>query len=203
MNKKILIVDDHSVVRVGTSIILENEFKDITLAFASDYDEIKEKLSTEKFDLILLDLDIPGSLFKEMIKELKAIQNDILIMIFSSYKEDIAIQYIKEGADGFFNKLNSEAALVKAVASMFESGYYYPAELIHQFVKEPKKAANEILSEREFQIFKLLAIGNGNLEIANILNIQVSTVGTYKKRIFDKLKIKNIIDLAKIYSNLH
>ncbi|RMZ59364.1 LuxR family transcriptional regulator [Chryseobacterium nematophagum] len=59
------------------------------------------------------------------------------------------------------------------------------------------------LREREFQIFKLLAIGNGNLEIANILNIQVSTVGTYKKRIFDKLKIKNIIDLAKIYSNLH
>lgn len=204
MNKKILIADDHHVVRVGTSMILKSKINDISIDFAENYTEVKQKLASQKFDLVILDIDMPESTFKLMIKELKTIQEDLLIMIFSMYKDNVAMQYIREGAEGFLNKLSDEKTIVKAVNSIFEDGFYYPPQIISQIAKG-KIGINvaEILSKREFQVFELLAIGNGNLEIANILDIKIPTVGTYKRRINEKLKINNIIELLNIYNEIH
>lgn len=202
MNKKILIADDHYVVRLGTALVLENQFAKIAIDYAENYDEVKSKLHAEKFDLIILDIEMPGSTFKYMIKELKMIQEDLMIMIFSSYKESVAIEYIQEGAEGYLNKLSSEKTLIKAIQSIFEDGYYYPLKLIKQLSsRSQKKEVELILSERELQVFKLLAEGNGNLEIANILQIQMTTASTYKRRIYAKLGVNNLIDLLKIYNN--
>ncbi|WP_449397791.1 response regulator [Chryseobacterium wanjuense] len=202
MNKKILIADDHYVVRLGTALILESQFAKISIDYAESYDEVKSKLNSEKFDLIILDIEMPGSTFKKMIKELKIIQEDLMIMIFSSYKESVAIEYIQEGAEGYLNKLSSEKTLIKAVQSIFEDGYYYPFKLVKQLSARPQKEEVEsVLSEREFQVFKLLVEGNGNLEIANILQIQMTTASTYKRRIYAKLGVNNIIDLLKIYNS--
>lgn len=203
MNKKILIADDHSVVRLGTSIALEDRIDNITIDFAANYNELKEKLTHEKFDLLILDIEMEGSIYKLMISELKNIQEDLLIMIFSSSDESVAIEYILEGAEGYVNKLSNDETLAKAVRSIFQNGQYYPASLIKQFSeRSDKKNPKEILSEREFQIFKLLSEGNGNLEIANLLKIQSGTMSTYKKRIYTKLGVKNLIELFKIYKNL-
>ncbi|WP_344826617.1 response regulator transcription factor [Chryseobacterium ginsenosidimutans] len=203
MNKKIIIADDHSVVRLGTSIALEDQIDNITIDFAINYHELKEKLIREKFDLVILDIEMEGSIYKHMISELKMIKNDLLIMIFSSSDEHIAIEYILEGAEGYVSKLSSDETLAKAVRSIFQNGQYYPPGIIKQFSERSgKKHPKEILSEREFQIFKLLGEGNGNLEIANLLKIQSGTMSTYKKRIYTKLGVKNLIELFKIYKNL-
>ena len=203
MGKKILIADDHSVVRLGTSVVLENQLDDISIDFAVNYDELKEKLRVEKFDLLILDIEMEGSIYKFMVKELKMIQNDLLIMIFSSSKENVAVEYIMEGAEGYLSKLSSDEALAKAVKSILENGHYYPSALVKQLSeKTHKKDPKEILSKREFQVFKLLGEGNGSLEISNTLNIQAGTMSTYKKRIYTKLGVKNLIDLFKIYKNL-
>jgi|UPI0006464134 DNA-binding NarL/FixJ family response regulator len=204
MKKKILIADDHSVVRLGTALVLENQITDIDCDYAENYDEVKEKLKEEKFDLLILDIDMEGSTYKYMIRELKNIQEDILILMFSSYKENVAVEYIQEGAEGFLNKMSSEKILVRAVRSIFEDGFYYTPQLIEQLSKyQQKKDVNEVLSERELQVFRLLAEGNGNLEIANALNIQMTTASTYKRRVFAKLGVNNVIELLKIYNSSH
>ncbi|RMZ59229.1 DNA-binding response regulator [Chryseobacterium nematophagum] len=204
MSKKILIADDHHVVRVGTALILKNTFPDYSLEYAINYPEAKEKLKIERFDLILLDIDMPGSILKGMVKELKTIQEDVLIIIFSNYKEEVAIQYINEGADGFLNKLSDEESLVNAINTIFKDGYYYSNQIIKKMRNHSENSDPRlILSKREFEVFELLAKGNGNLEIANILNLEPPTVGTYKKRIFEKLDVENTIEIFKIYKDLH
>ncbi|WP_415326247.1 response regulator [Chryseobacterium sp. MMS23-Vi53] len=202
MNKKILIADDHSVVRLGTALVLENQFSNIFCDYAENYGEVKKKLHEERFDLLILDIDMEGSTFKLMIKELKMIQEDLPILIFSSYKENIAVEYIQEGAEGFLNKLSSEHTLIRAVQTIFEAGFYYTPQLIEQLsAYRQKKDIIETLSERELQVFRLLAEGNGNLEIANILNIQMTTASTYKRRIYAKLGVDSVIDILKIYNS--
>jgi two-component system, NarL family, response regulator, fimbrial Z protein, FimZ len=204
MIKKILIADDHHVVRIGTAMILEKNFDDIEIDFAETYDEVKQKVETEKPDLIILDIELPGSILKSMVSEIKRISEEILILIFTSYKENIAVQYIEEGANGFLNKQSDPNIFVKAVDTIFREGSYYTPEVLHEMVKGMKtKKPTDILSERELEVFNLLAKGNGNLEIANTLDIQESTVGTYKRRVYQKLKITNLVELLEVYKGIH
>lgn len=204
MTKRILIADDHHVVRIGTALILEKNFNEFEIDFAETYDEIKQKVENVKFDLVILDIELPGSTFKSMVKEIKNISKDTLILIFTSYKESVAMQYIQEGANGFLNKLSDPETFVKTVEGIFRDGYYYTPEVLNEMVvRMQKKSPLEILSERELQVFDLLAKGNGNLEIANVLNIEESTVGTYKRRVYQKLKITNLVELLEIYNEIH
>ncbi|MBP1167210.1 DNA-binding NarL/FixJ family response regulator [Chryseobacterium sp. PvR013] len=204
MTKKILIADDHHVVRIGTAMILEKNFNHFEVDFAETYDEVKQKIQSEKYDLVILDIELPGSILKSMVKEIKVIAEDTLILIFTSYKENIALQYIEEGANGFLNKQSDPENFVKAVEALFKDGQYYTPEILSELLKGNKKRkAIENLSERELQVFNLLAKGNGNLEIANALDIEESTVGTYKRRVYQKLKITNLVELLEIYSEIH
>ena len=204
MTKKILIADDHHVVRIGTALILEKNFNQFEIDFAETYGEAKQKIESEKYDLVILDIELPGSILKSMVKEIKTISPESLILIFTSYKENIALQYIEEGANGFLNKQSDPENFVKAVEAIFKDGYYYTSEMMNEILKgNQRKKAIENLSERELQVFNLLAKGNGNLEIANALNIEESTVGTYKRRVYQKLKISNLVELLEIYSEIH
>lgn len=204
MTKKILIADDHHVVRIGTAMILEKNFNHFEVDFAETYGEAKNKIESEKYDLVILDIELPGSILKSMVKEIKKISEDTLILIFTSYKENIALQYIEEGANGFLNKQSDPDHFVKAIEALFKDGYYYTPEIMNELLKgNRKRNAVENLSEREMQIFNLLAKGNGNLEIANALNIEESTVGTYKRRVYQKLKITNLVELLDIYNEIH
>lgn len=204
MPKTILIADDHQVVRVGIRMIIEEAFPQSNIYFASSYDEVKMKLMNEAFDIVLLDINMPGSIYKAMIKDLKKIRESVKICIFSGYSEEIALQYIHEGAEGYISKNASNEELIEAIKQIMHNGFYYPITLIPKLVKKDSEN-NPLshLSERELQVFHLLSEGNGNLEIANFLNLEISTVSTYKKRIFKKLKIKNLIELIKIKSRIH
>lgn len=203
--KKILIIDDHYVVRAGTSLILHSNIKDLEIDEASTYLEALSKVKEKTYDLLLLDIDLPDTAHKKMVSELKKETDDIKILMYSSYTDaEIAIQYIREGADGYLNKMANEREIVNAVNNMLSIGYSFPQELVGIIARQVKKQHPiENLSARELEIFNLLTEGNGNLEISNLLKIKITTVSTYKKRIFEKLEVDTVIDLLLIKNKLH
>ena len=202
MTKKILIADDNYAARIGTGFVLEKNIKNLTIDFAGTYDEIKHKVKAEKYDLLVLEIELHGSIFKSMVKEIKALNENILIFIFSSCNENVALQYLEEGASGFLNKSCDTQALVKAVKTIFKKGYYSENIMNMDAVALTKNKPAEILSERERQVFNLLSQGIGNLEIAIALGIHESTVATFKARVYSKLKITNLVELLGIYKDM-
>jgi DNA-binding NarL/FixJ family response regulator len=199
MIKNILIADDHDIVLVGTSIILESRVQNAVIDQAEDYPETLEKIAVKKYDLVILDINMPESKNKKMISEIRAIDPDIKILIFSAYEEEIAVQYIKEGANGYVSKLSKSEEISDAVNKVFSDGYYYPSSIVSQLFNESPMDIIKNLSEREYEIFNLMVKGYGNLEISNKMGIQMPTISTYKKRIHKKLKTNNIADLIKLY----
>ncbi|PWW17706.1 response regulator transcription factor [Chryseobacterium sp. AG844] len=207
MNRKIIIADDHLVVRLGTTLILESHYKDVKISCAKSYIELTEKLYAESFDLLILDINMPESKYLSMIGEIKTIQPNLKILVFSVYDNDVAVRYIIEGADGYINKLSDENNILEAVHQIFETGTYYSPDIVKKLVSSAKKDTPinplETLSEREKEIFDLLVKGYGNIEISNELNLHLSTVSTYKARIYKKLNIKNAVDLVRLGDRNH
>ena len=207
MSYKILIVDDHMVVKTGVSIILNSEINDLDIQFASTFSETLDKVKQFSYDLIILDINIPGGKNIEMIPEIRAIVPEVKILMFSAHEEEFyALRYVSAGADVFLNKLSSEEKLIEAVRSIREFGKYLTENLIDQLnnnlLNDEPLNPFDLLSKREIEIVKLLVKGDRNLEISNFLGIQMSTVSTYKNRVFEKLKINNLVELIEKY-NLH
>lgn len=208
-NTRVLLADDHNVVRQGVSLILRESFKNIEVHHADTFDEVLINLDGGRFDILVLDINLPGGNSVSMIEKALAIQNDIRILIFSAYDEEqYAIRYIHAGAKGFLNKLSSEDKIIEAVQSIL-NGENYVSEKISEMMSENELNRAPInpldaLSNRELEIASLLAEGEGNLEISNKLNIQMSTVSTYKNRIFEKLGVSNLVSMVekfKLYSD--
>jgi DNA-binding NarL/FixJ family response regulator len=204
MTKKILIVDDHLVVRNGVAMVLEKQIEDVSISNAENFFAAIALLKDFSFDLIILDINIPGGKSTGMISEIRAIQPFVKILVFSAHEEEqYALKYISSGANGYLNKLCSEEKMMFAINSIFETSTYISSEILAMLLetKQSHKSVNprEVLSKRELQIAELLIEGNGNLEISNKLNIHMSTVSTYKARVFEKLKITNLVELINLY----
>lgn len=205
MQKNILIVDDHLVVRTGVSIILEEKFKHLNIATTENYTETLLFLSSTKVDLIILDINIPGGKNTTMIQEIRNIQPNVKILIFSVYEEEThACPYIIAGANGYLNKLSDRKKIVAVVDAVLKTGNYLTTDIIDALINASagKESLDPLdkLSKRELEISELLIKGDGNIEIANKLNIQLTTVTTHKNKIFSKLKIKNIIELITLFN---
>ncbi|MBD0726363.1 hypothetical protein B6A10_14380 [Flavobacterium sp. L1I52] len=205
MQKEILIVDDHLVVRTGVSIILEEKVKHISISTTDNFSDTIKLLKQKEFDLIILDINIPGGRNTLMIEEIKNIQPEVKILIFSVYDEEThACPYIIAGANGYLNKLSDKKKLTNAVESILKTGNYLTPDIIKDLVKAStnKESINPLdkLSKREKEISELLVHGDGNIEIANKLNIQLTTVSTHKNKIFSKLNIRNIVELITLYN---
>lgn len=206
MATNVLIVDDHLVVRNGVAMVLEKQIEEVGISNAENFFEAISHLKDEIFDLVILDINIPGGKNTQMISDIRAVQPDVKILMFSAHEEEqFAFKYIFAGANGYLNKLSSESKMILAINSVLETGTYIPSELAGKLVEAGmnKKSINPLdsLSKREFQIAELLINGNGNLEISNKLDIHMSTVSTYKARIFEKLKINNLVELITLYNN--
>jgi DNA-binding NarL/FixJ family response regulator len=199
---KIVLVDDHSVVRHGVSVLLKKAFDGITIAHADNFEDLLGVLN-QKQDLLFLDINFPGGNSTKMVEEIKAKYPDVLIMMFTAYDESrYALRYLHAGANGFLNKYSKDEEIIKAVKLILENGTYV-SDVVKELILENallKKPVNplEKLSDREIEVAELLVNGDGNLEISNKLNIQMSTVSTFKTRIFDKLGINNIVKLVEI-----
>ncbi|QEE48080.1 response regulator transcription factor [Flavobacterium alkalisoli] len=205
----ILIADDHSVVRQGVALILREAFNSVNIYHAESFSEIAEILKKQSINLILLDINLPGGNNVGMINNIKEIQSSIKVLMFSAYDEDqYAVRYIHAGVDGYLNKLSSEDKIIEAVSEILRGGRYFSDKIkdrvFESVINKIPENPLESLSNREMEIADLLAKGEGNLEIANRLDIKMSTVSTYKSRIFEKLGINNVVSLAEkfnIYRN--
>lgn len=205
MKKNILIVDDHLVVRTGVAIILKNEIKDLQITESNSYYDALSKLADHFFDLIILDINLPGGKNTEMITEIRKTHPEVKILMFSAHEEEFyVLKYLQSGANGYLNKLSGEETLVEAVKCILEKGEYISEEIKKKLIEVEinKELINPFfkISNREMEIVKLLVTGLGNLEISNELDIKMTTVSTYKNRIFEKLKINNIAQLIEKYN---
>lgn len=208
---RILIADDHSIVRLGASIIIKEAIKNAVIVQTETYDEIYAYIEKQPFDILLLDINMPGGNNIKVIKKIKEIQEDIKILIFSSYDENIyALRYIEAGACGYLNKTTAMGELKHAIECIQNgSKYMSPSvkDLYIQKLTTTKASIDKVnplnkLSNREMDVAKLLIQGLGVLEVSNILNVSSSTVSTYKSRVFEKLGVNNIPNLLEIF-HLH
>ena len=199
-----LIVDDHSVVRQGVALIIKELFLNAKVHMAGNFKDTLKVLSEVKFDLLILDINFPDGNSINVLTEIKAIQPDLKILIFSAYDENIyAMRYLNAGASGYLNKETTEDEMKNAINTMISSGKYITQNVKDKILDSyiTKKPTNplDLLSNREVQVAQLLIKGYGNLEILEFLNIKKTTVSTYKSRIFEKLEIDNLADLIKFF----
>jgi DNA-binding NarL/FixJ family response regulator len=204
MTKKFLIADDHYIVRLGTTLILESSFKGATIEHASNFVEVLKKIEIEHYDLLFLDIEMQGSLYKKMISKIKNMQPEIKILVYTAYDEDFALQYLLEGANGYLNKNAKEDEICLAVNSIIDNNFYHPLRIVNKIILEPiNKSPLEKLSEREYELFIFLTDGDSNFQICSKTNLSTSTISTYKKRLFKKLNVKNLTDLIDIKKKYH
>jgi len=200
---KILIADDHSIIRQGISLIFKESNPEIKTLHASIFSEALLILEKESVDLIVLDIAIPEGQGIQMIETIKSIAPEVKILIFSAFEEELyARRYLKAGANGYLNKLSSEEEFKHAFDEMISTGSYISAVVKSKMnTTYAQKSGNplDLLSVREIEIARMLVKGYGNLEIGNTLELQNSTVSTYKNRIFDKLAVSNTVALASLF----
>ncbi|WAC15172.1 response regulator transcription factor [Dyadobacter pollutisoli] len=202
--KTILLVEDHSIVRMGVKLLIEDFLPSVNIVEAGTFNETLRQLQTRYFDLVLLDIRIPGGEAFQMITRIREIQPKVKILIFSSQDEELyAIHYVRTGANGFLPKDSTNEEVEKAITSVLNGGTYISSIIQDQLVnntlleRESKESPLEILSNRELEIMDLLLTGKWTKDIATDLNIKESTVSTYKARIFEKLEVTNILELFK------
>ncbi|WP_284653067.1 response regulator transcription factor [Flavobacterium terrisoli] len=203
-NYTFLIADDHSIVRQGVSLLIKELFFSAKIHQAGSFRETLKVLRETKIDLLVLDINFPDGNSLNIIADIKTIQPDIKILIFSAYDEDIyALRYLNAGASGYLNKGSNEEEMKHALKSMMVSGKYITQNIKDKILDSyiSKKPVNplELLSNREVEVARLLIKGYGNMEIAEHLNIKKSTVSTFKNRIFEKLEIDNLADLIDFF----
>lgn len=199
-------MDDHFVIRQGVANILRKKFNNALISHEGEIAKVLKLLKLNEWDLLVLDVYFPEGSILKYIKEIKELQCNCKILIFSAFNEEHhALPFIHAGANGYLNKLSSEREIQNAVKTLMETGKYFSDTLkeriLNNVINGKELVELNTLAEREMEVAKLLIKGEGNLEISNRLNLQKSTVSTYKKRIFQKLKINNVIELADIFRN--
>ena len=203
----ILIIDDHSIVRTGIKLLVK-EHLNATTEEAADGKIALKKIKEKKYDLLLLDINMPDTDCGKLLSTILTISPDTKVLIFSMNEEDLfARHYLKLGAKGFLNKKSSDTQIMQAIQQVLTGKRYISPQLAETFGEDIAGAKNvnpfEMLSERELTVVGHLLKGNSISGISEIMMLHPSTIGTYKTRIFEKLAIKSLIDLtelARIYN---
>lgn len=197
MNKiKVLIVDDHTLFRKGLKEILLDLPSVGECKEAKDGFEAIKFVEKENFDLIILDIAMPQIDGLETLRRLKLIKPDLKILLISMYPEEqYATRALKMGANGYMTKSADPEELTKAVDKILKGGKYIPdsfSDKLISYIQKPQDIeAHEKLSEREFQVFLMIAKGKSLIDISKELSISIKTVSTYRTRILEKLDLKN------------
>jgi DNA-binding NarL/FixJ family response regulator len=198
---KILIADDHAVVREGVKHIL-SEMPDMVIAGeAGKGQEVLEKVGKNEYDLILLDIAMPGRDGLEILKDLKLQKPKLPVLILSMFPEEqYALRALKSGASGYLTKDSIPDELIKAIQKIVRGGKYisssFSEKMLFSFDSDAEKPLHETLSDREYQVMRMIASGKTLKEIADELALSVKTISTYRSRILDKTGMKNNVELT-------
>jgi two-component system, NarL family, invasion response regulator UvrY len=198
---RILIADDHAIVRKGLRQILDEEPGLAVVGEAQSAQEVLELSRTNQWDLVILDINMPGRSGLDALAELHRERPALPILILSMYPEDqYGLRVLKAGAVGYLNKQSAPEELVKAIKMIRGGGKYISETLAEKMAsslsKGEEKAVMELLSDRELEVLLLIASGKTATDIATELNLSVKTVSTYRIRILQKMDLKNNAEIT-------
>ena len=199
---RILLADDHQVVRRGLRQILQEEFKPARIAEADDCAQTVELVAAEPWDLVLLDINMPGRGGFDALAEIKRLRPGLPILVLSAAPEaDYAVRALKAGAAGYINKQFASDELIVAIRKVLGGATYASGPVTQTLLSELKtgrtKSLHEILSDREFHIFRLIALGKSVKEIAAELSLSDKTVATYLSRIKEKTRLSSHVEITR------
>lgn len=199
---RIVIADDHTIVREGLKQLLTAS-PDMSIAGeASDGHQVMQLVREAEFDVLLLDMSMPGRSGIDLIKLARAEKPKLRILILSMHEEQqYAVRAIKAGASGYLTKESASAQLVSAIRKVAAGGAFISAEVAEQLalgaMPQSEGLPHESLSDREYQIFRMIAAGGAVSAIATELNLSVKTVSTHKARLMQKMGLQNQADLIR------
>lgn len=199
---RILITDDHPVVRRGIRQILEDDDKIDLIHEASNGQELIEKMMNQEYDVILLDISLPGRSGLDMIAQIKKIQRNAGILILSIHSEELyAIKALKYGASGYLTKSSAPQELLSAIHKVSGGNKYISStlaeKLAESLLSESGNHTQQVLSAREVEVLDLFAQGKTVSQIAIELSLSSKTISTYRSRLLSKLHLKTTADLIR------
>lgn len=205
--KRIFIADDHTILRAGLKQILADEWPKATFGEAADAAQTLAALHKQTWDVLILDLHMPGRNGFEVLQEVARHFPFLPVLVLSSTPEDqLGLRAIKAGAAGYLNKQTAPEQLVTAVQTVATGGRFITpalaAKLAHEFARTGARIPHETLSERELEVFRLMVAGRPVKEIAAELSLNAKTISTFRSRVFEKLGVHNDIELLR-YAQEH
>lgn len=198
---RVLIVDDHAIVRQGLRRILDEARGMEVCAEAANGVEALKKLRAEQVDIVLLDISMPEKNGFDTLKQVRDGNSGVKVLILSMYPEDqYAVRLMKAGASGYMTKDSAPELLVEAIRKVVAGQKHISPGLAELLLKECSadsgKPSHELLSDREYQVLRLLGSGKKVSEIAATLSLSVKTVSTYRTHILEKMRLRNNAELT-------
>jgi DNA-binding NarL/FixJ family response regulator len=198
---KILIADDHPIVRAGFKQVISDMPDMLVADEASNGQEVLQLIGKKDYDLVLLDISMPGRSGLEILKDLKSEKPKLPVLILSIYPEEqYAIRALRAGASGYMTKASAPNELILAIRKISEGGKYISASLAEKLAYyldgDAAKPPHETLSDREYQVMLMIASGKTVTEIANELCLSVKTISTYRTHILEKMRMKNNAEIT-------
>jgi DNA-binding NarL/FixJ family response regulator len=198
----VLIADDHAILRSGLRRLLQEMPEVETVGEAETGNAVRERMRAQRWDVLLLDIDMPGQNSLDVLKLVKSDHPDVAVLILSMYPEEqFALRALKAGAAGYLSKKSAPEQLVTAIRRVAEGGTYLSAALAVTLARNlrarPVDTVNDLLSDREFTVLRGIASGRPISEIAKELNLSAKTVSTYRTRLLTKLNMHSNVELAR------
>jgi two-component system, NarL family, invasion response regulator UvrY len=199
---RILIADDHAIVRKGLKQLLVEEYPSAKIGEAEDAEKLIHKAITEEWDVVICDLNMPGRSGLDALHQVKQLSPRLPVLIMSMHPEDqYALRVLKAGASGYLGKDTIHDDIIRAIQTvLLGKKFITPSiaeKLAEAFNSETDQLLHEILSDREFDVLKLLASGKSVSEIAEQLSLSVTTVSTYRSRILKKMNMHSNAELTR------
>ena len=196
---KIIIADDHPLFRRGLKHALEETSDIEVIGEASNGDSLLSMIKSDNLDMVLLDISMPGKSGLDLLKQLKSEHSKLPILILSVYPEEqYAVRFIKAGASGYLTKESAAEKLAEAIRKIAAGGKYASTAVIEKLAfdfSDSEKPLHETLSDREYQVFGMIAVGKSLTEIGVDLSLSVKTISTHRTRILEKMKMKKNAEL--------
>lgn len=199
---RILIADDHEIVRKGLKQILTEHYIDVYVEEVADGEQLVNKALEANWDIVISDISMPRLNGLEALRQIKEVKPELQMLMLSIHSEDqYALRVMKAGAHGYMTKDLAQQELVNAVEKVLSGKKFISSGLAEKLAdtldNDIDEISHEALSDREFDVFKLLATGKSISEIAAMLKLNISTISTYRARIFEKLKMKSNADIIR------
>jgi DNA-binding NarL/FixJ family response regulator len=202
MSIKILIADDHAVVRRGLKQILADEFPKAVFGEAANFGEVLDQVWKHKWDCVVLDIVMPGRSGVEALGEIKRERPKLPVLMLSTHPEDqYALRVLKAGASGYITKDRAPEELIAAVKRLLAGGRYITPSLAEKLAErlqtDTDRPPHELLSDREFEVLQMIVEGKAIKEIASVLSLSEKTVSTYHTRMLEKMNMHSDVELAR------